>query len=108
MRNVFLPPTALKLMRAEPARKTAGRLAPAHASASGGETLGAELLDWGRATLGVAINEFYGQTECNMIVVLLRQLMPVAAGLMGRPVPGHEVAVIDERGSRVRRRRDSA
>jgi acetyl-CoA synthetase len=32
---------------------------------SGGETLGGELLEWGRSVFGVTINEFYGQTECN-------------------------------------------
>ena len=48
VRNVFLPPTALKMMRLVPGRRTPG-LACA-ASASGGETLGEELLEWGRAT----------------------------------------------------------
>src|SRR5258708_8639664 len=46
VRNVFLPPTALKLMR-----QSHGGRRPAFALrsvASGGETLGGELLDWGR------------------------------------------------------------
>ena len=91
VRNVFFPPTALKLLRqADPAPwhglRTIG---------SGGETLGAELLDWGRSTLGVTINEFYGQTECNLIVANNAALFPVKPGSMGRPVPGHDVAVID-------------
>ena len=60
--------------------------------ASGGETLGAELLDWGRATLGVTINEFYGQTECNLVISNVASVMPVRPGSMGRAVPGHEVA----------------
>ena len=36
--------------------------------ASGGESLGRELLGWGRETFGLTINEFYGQTECNMVI----------------------------------------
>ena len=36
-------------------------------SRKGGETLGAEMLDWGRRAFGLTINEFYGQTECNMV-----------------------------------------
>jgi acetyl-CoA synthetase len=94
--NVFLPPTALKLIRrsgAQPGPDMALR-----AVASGGETLGAELLDWGRRTLGVTINEFYGQTECNLVISNVASVMPVRAGSMGRPVPGHEVAVIDDDG----------
>lgn len=66
VRNVFLPPTALKLMRQSNAQVPASlRL---RTIASGGEPLGAELLDWGRRTFGVTISEFYAQTECNMVV----------------------------------------
>ena len=60
--------------------------------ASGGETLGAELLEWGREALGVTINEFYGQTECNMVVSSCARLMPPQAGHHGQaPSPGHDV-----------------
>ena len=103
----FLPPTALKLLR------QAGVARPAdlvlRSVGSGGETLGGELLDWGRETLGVTINEFYGQTECNLVVSNSSGLLPVRPGSMGRPVPGHEVAVIDDDGVPVpagSRRRD--
>src|SRR5947199_5104393 len=67
VRNTFMPPTALKLMRqASEGRPRAGPRP--RTVASGGETLGDELLDWGRQTFGVTINEFYGQTECNLVV----------------------------------------
>ena len=96
VRNVFLPPTALKLMRQSGVRAPAGlRL---RSVGSGGETLGGELLDWGRSTLGVTINEFYGQTECNLVVSNSAGMMPVKPGSMGRAVPGHDVAVIDDAG----------
>jgi acetyl-CoA synthetase len=97
VRNAFLPPTALKLMRTvdHPERQWRYQL---RSVASGGETLGAELLEWGRQTFGLTINEFYGQTECNMIVSSCSRIMPNKPGVMGRPVPGHDVAVIDDRG----------
>jgi acetyl-CoA synthetase len=94
VRNAFLPPTALKMMRgvADPARLGARP----RSIGSGGETLGAELLDWGRAAFGgVTINEFYGQTECNLVVSSCDALMQARPGWMGRPVPGHEVAILD-------------
>ena len=95
IRNVFLPPTALKMMKLVPdAQKFGARL---RSVASGGETLGEELLDWGRATLGVTINEFYGQTECNMVVSSCATLETPTPGIMGRAVPGHVVEVIDTR-----------
>jgi acetyl-CoA synthetase len=97
VRNAFLPPTALKMMRgvADPARFGARP----RSIGSGGETLGAELLDWGRATFGLTSNEFYGQTECNLVVSSCAGLMPARPGWMGRAVPGHEVAVVDGHGT---------
>jgi acetyl-CoA synthetase len=96
VRNAFLPPTALKMMRglADPARFGARP----RSIGSGGETLGAELLDWGRAAFGVTINEFYGQTECNLVVASCAALMPARPGWMGRAVPGHDVAIVDADG----------
>lgn len=98
IRNAFIPPTALKMMRsaslADPSLKLSMR-----SVASGGETLGPELLRWGQDTLGVSINEFYGQTECNMIVSSCSALTPPRLGMMGQPVPGHDVSVIDESGA---------
>jgi acetyl-CoA synthetase len=61
--------------------------------------LGEELLDWGRTVFGVTINEFYGQTECNLVVASCAKLYPVRAGFMGRAAAGHRVAVIDEAGN---------
>ena len=96
IRNVFLPPTALKMLRQAAAPRQPFHL---RSVGSGGETLGAELLDWGRATFGVTINEFYGQTECNLTVANCASLMPVKPGSMGRPVPGHAVAIVDPAGN---------
>ncbi|MGR3322051.1 MAG: AMP-binding protein [Pseudooceanicola sp.] len=89
VRNVFFPPTALRFLKAADARIEGLR-----SVASGGEPLGAEMPDWGRRALGVTINEFYGQTECNMVVSSCAALFPVRPGAIGRPVPGHDVAVI--------------
>ncbi|MGG5808749.1 acyl-CoA synthetase [Falsiroseomonas sp. CW058] len=97
VRNAFLPPTALRMLRAVPDPARFGtRL---RSIGSGGETLGAEMLDWGRAAFGVTINEFYGQTECNLVVANCAGLFPVKPGSMGRPVPGHEVAILDPDGA---------
>jgi acetyl-CoA synthetase len=94
--HTFLPPTALKMMRAveQPER---WQLA-LKSVASGGESLGAELIAWGRSALGVTINEFYGQTECNVVLSSCAALFEPQPGAIGRAVPGHEVAIVDEEG----------
>ncbi|MDZ7713141.1 MAG: acyl-CoA synthetase [Rhodovibrio sp.] len=97
VRNTFMPPTALKMLRQvdRPAERFGVRL---RSIGSGGETLGAELLDWGRGAFGLTINEFYGQTECNLVVGNCAGQMAVRPGAMGRPIPGHTVAVLDADG----------
>ena len=97
VRNAFIPPTALKMMRSVTDPQKKYRL-DMRTIASGGETLGAELLEWGKKVFGLTINEFYGQTECNMIVSSCNQLMESRPGIMGRPVPGHNLAIVDNSG----------
>ncbi|MSU89145.1 AMP-binding protein [Rhodobacteraceae bacterium 2CG4] len=94
VRNVFLPPTALKLMRQVPPRV----MPTLRSVASGGEALGAGMLEWGRATFGRDINEFYGQTECNLVLSNAAGVLPPKPGSMGRAVPGHEVAILGDDG----------
>ncbi len=95
VRNSFLPPTALKLLRRSGARHPGLKL---RSVGSGGESLGGELLDWGREVLGVQINEFYGQTECNLVLGNGGGLPPVHPGWTGTAIPGHRVEVVDEQG----------
>lgn len=88
--TAFLAPTALKMMRQLP---SIPRL-PLRAVGSGGESLGAAVLEWGREALGFTINEFFGQTECNLVLGNCASIMPVRPGSIGKPVPGKEVAVL--------------
>ncbi len=98
VRNVFLPPTALKIMRTLNRPRNRWNL-NLRSLASGGESLGAELLYWAQDTLSVTINEFYGQTECNMTVSSCAALFDVKAGAIGKAAPGHHVAIIDNEGN---------
>ena len=101
IRNAFMPPTALKLMRQVKDPKSR-HIYSMRSIGSGGETLGEELLDWGREVMGLTINEFYGQTECNLIVGCCAEIMEIRPGSMGRAIPGHMVEVIDEQGTPVK------
>jgi len=97
IRNAFMPPTALKLMRQvnDPQSRHHFQM---RSIGSGGETLGEELLDWGRKVMGLTVNEFYGQTECNLIVGCCADIMEIRPGSMGKAIPGHVVEVVDEQG----------
>ncbi len=96
VRNAFIPPTALRMLRSAPPPKGNINL---RSVGSGGEALGAETYEWGKSTLGVTINEFYGQTECNLVLASCAAIGVSRAGAIGKPVPGHIVAVIRPDGS---------
>jgi acetyl-CoA synthetase len=98
IRNIFLPPTALRMLRAVPDIATRFKL-KLRSVGSGGEALGAETFAWGREALGVTINEFYGQTECNLVLASSTLTGVSKAGFIGKAVPGHVVAVIRDDGS---------
>ncbi len=96
VRNIFMPPTALNLMRS--VEDIPGFGVNLRTIAVAGEPMGVELLDWARQHLGVTCNEFYGQTECNLIITNCQKIMAVKPGSMGKPAPGHQIAIIDNLG----------
>jgi acetyl-CoA synthetase len=99
--NTFLFPTALKIMmKAVPAPRATYQL-KLRAIMSAGEAVGDAVFNWGQVTLGITINEMFGQTEMNYIVGNSAEKWPAKAGSMGRPYPGHRVAVIDDDGALV-------
>ena len=98
IRNAFIFPTALKMMRQVPAARSRTRL---RSLCSAGEPVGEELIDWASETFHVTINEFFGQTEMNLIAGNCAEIMPVKPGSIGKPYPGHRVEVVDESGQPV-------
>lgn len=98
IRNIFMPPTALRMLRTVKNPRTKYDL-HLRSIASAGEALGAETLLWAREELGLTINEAYGQTECNLVIGSCNALDMVKPGFIGKPVPGHRVAIIHEDGS---------
>ncbi|WP_440764945.1 acyl-CoA synthetase [Natronorubrum sp. DTA7] len=100
--DAFLPPTAIRLLMSvdEPGERYNLSL---EAICSGGEPLTGEILEWADKVLeGVIVDELYGQTEANLLVTNCREWFPAKPGSMGKPVPGHDVAVVDsETGERV-------
>jgi len=95
VRHAFIHPTALKLMRSIRSNQPSLRLLTL---LTGGETLGTEILEWARGVFGVEINEVYAQSECTGIAGNNTRLFPVRPGSLGRPIPGHDVRIVDQHG----------
>ena len=103
IRNSFLFPTALKLMmKAVPDPKSRFNLS-LRSVMSAGESVGVTVIEWAREQLGVTINEMFGQTEINYVVGNCQAAWPVKPGSIGRPYPGHRVAIIDDQANEVPR-----
>ena len=99
IRNAFLFPTALKMMMKAFPRPKERFDVDMRTIMSAGESVGSTVFEWARDALGVTINEMFGQTEMNYIVGNSHELWPAKPGAMGRPYPGHRVAVIDDDGN---------
>jgi acetyl-CoA synthetase len=104
--HAFLFPTALKaMMKAVPDGVPGVAL---RGLMSAGEAVGDAVFGYCRRALGVTVNEMFGQTEINYIVGNCGRYVdvdgrahggwPALPGSMGRPYPGHRVAVLDDDG----------
>ncbi len=89
----LLPATALRMIRASGVE---GGDFHFRSVCSGGEALGADLLEWGEKFFGAPVNEAYGQTELNGICGNNSAVFPIKPGSLGRALPGSIVTILDE------------
>ena len=101
VKNAFIPPTALRMLKSVPDIRRRFRL-ELRSVCSAGKSLGRETYEWAKAALGVTPNEFYGQTECNLVLGSCAGIDVSRAGTIGKAVPGHRVAIIDGEGRHVK------
>jgi acetyl-CoA synthetase len=94
VRNAFIPPTALRLMMQVDAPRERYDL-KLRSIGSAGESLGREAYAWVKRALGITVNEFYGQTECNIVLGSMAAVGVSKAGAIGKVTVGHRVAIID-------------
>jgi acetyl-CoA synthetase len=92
--NVFTTPTAMRAMMAIP---DAGTRYPQafRRVCSAGEPLNPEAIRWFRQQYGITVLDYYGLTESYPLVGNY-PFMDVREGSMGRPMPGWDVAILDE------------
>lgn len=85
------PPTAFRVMVKEDLKKY--RLALRHVVGAG-EPLNPEVIEVWREGTGLTIYDGYGQTE-TIIAICNHPSLQVRPGSMGKPMPGHEIAIVD-------------
>lgn len=99
VRNAFLLPSALELMMKAVPQPRKDYVVELRSITSGGAALGEAVCHWARQQLGVTINEVFGQTEINYVVGGCAAVYLPRPGAIGRPYPGHRVALIDAAGN---------
>ncbi len=92
--HAFLPPTAIRMLMTVDSPTERWDLSLS-AIGSAGEPLTPEILEWGAGLAGVSVNEFYGQTELNLVVGNNRRWFDAQPGSMGKPFPGYDLALLD-------------
>ncbi|MDP9293492.1 MAG: AMP-binding protein, partial [Actinomycetota bacterium] len=92
--NVFTTPTAMRSMMSI---EDAGTRYPQkfRRVCSAGEPLNPEAIRWFRDQYGLTVLDFYGLTESYPLVANY-PFMDVREGSMGKPMPGWDVAILDE------------
>ena len=93
-RAMFLPPTALNLLGQVMAPDERVDVGSVH---SAGEPLATATYHWAARTFGQMF-DLYGMTEIGAIVGS-SPLVPARPGAMGKPYPGHDVALVDDSGA---------
>ncbi len=97
VRNTYMPPTAIRMLK-QVRNPSARYNLVLRSFGSGGESLGKEVLQWAQKELGITINESYGQTECNLMLGSCAEIGVSRPGAIGKQIPGHRVAIIDDKG----------
>lgn len=90
--HTFFPPTALRMLE--------GATPPADLAleviAAAGEPLTRDIWDWREETLPeVSLNEFYGQTELNLVVGNCSTWFDAKPASMGKVLPGYDLTILD-------------
>lgn len=99
--NTFIPPTALRSMKALGDVVEDYDVSDLENISVGGEASDVELIEWVRETLGADISDLFGQTEANMLISNATPWFDIKPGSIGKPVPGHEITLLDDEGEPV-------
>jgi len=95
----YTAPTAIRMLAAS-GKKLVDKydLSTLRHLASVGEPLNPEAVNWGKKVFNYPFHDNFWQTETGGIVIANYPSLPIKAGSMGKPVPGIEANVVDDKG----------
>ncbi|WP_423751678.1 acyl-CoA synthetase [Salinirarus marinus] len=97
--HAFLTPTMLRMLRKSYERPNDAFDLSLEVAYTGGEPTGDTLFEWvDEGFSDVSLNEHYGQSEADLLTTNSGCVIGTKPGSIGRPVPGHDVEILDENG----------
>ncbi len=98
----YTAPTAIRmLMKAGDEIPKRYDLSSLRHMCSVGEPLNPEAVVWGVRTINLPFHDNWWQTETGAIMIANYPVQDIRPGSMGRPIPGIEVAIVDETGAKL-------
>lgn len=94
----YTAPTALRMLSQEDEAFIGKSWPSLRHLCSVGEALEPNLITWSLEKFGLPLHDTYWQTETGSMMLVNFPSEPIVPGSMGKPVPGIEAAVIDEKG----------
>jgi acetyl-CoA synthetase len=97
--NLMVPPTAFRQVKSSPVNIEYREISP-RVIISAGEALDEDIANWCEEKLGTIPLDSYGQSETGMLLANFSfDDWEIKPGSMGKPIPGMEVALLDESGA---------
>jgi acetyl-CoA synthetase len=95
----YSAPTAIRMLMGAAVQPNAYDVSSLRHLASVGEPLNPEAISWGMEVFGLPFHDTWWQTELGAICITNLPCLEVKPGSMGKPLPGIQAAIIDDRGN---------
>lgn len=97
--HTLLTPTMIRMLRDDVEDPESYDLS-VEVIVTGGEPTSSDLFEWVENGFdGAVLNEHYGQSEADFLTANSETVLGKKEGSIGRPIPGHDVEVVDEEGN---------
>src|SRR3989344_3969563 len=97
----YTAPTAIRMLMGSEIQPKDFNLKSLRHIASVGEPLNPEAIWWALETIGLPFHDTWWQTETGSMAIVNYPILDIKPGSMGKPFPGIDAAVIDEKGKRL-------
>lgn len=97
----YTAPTAIRMLMGAETQPKNFNLTSLRHIASVGEPLNPEAIWWALENIGLPFHDTWWQTETGSMAIVNYPVLDIKPGSMGKPFPGVEAAIVDEKGKKL-------